>query len=219
DASMTHGDAFFRDNHSFNETLFDQVCNEFDHLTARQPLLTVAAELRWQHIQQSIVTTVPFRPIVCNPQFSFVSPRYFTAYAESIFPLLFFVDSRKTDVELDMTTARGFFQNSQMPDGFFCSNRTITSNITTVFSAHPIQPGKNEGVGNYVLDPTSTSFQGDGCLLYTNFVNQTVWLLYPNPGGVLLDALNQNLDYFSSPLVNSTCTQVFPYGKPGNSLY
>ncbi|KAF8986454.1 Chloroperoxidase [Cyathus striatus] len=209
DASMTRGDAFFGDNHSFNETLFDQFVDFSNRFGGGNYNVTVAAELRWQRIQQSIAT---------NPQFSFVAPRYFTAYAETIFPLLFFVDGRKTDVQLDMTTARGFFQNNQMPEGFFRSNRSIVSDflddgINTVFSAHPIQPGKNEGVGNYVLDPTSASFEGDGCLLYTNFVNQTVRSLYPNPKGALLDALNQNLDFLFNGM-GSNCSQIFPFGKP-----
>jgi hypothetical protein len=47
--------------------------------------LTVAGELRIQRIQESIAT---------NPEFSFVSPRYVTAYAESVFPINFFIDGR-----------------------------------------------------------------------------------------------------------------------------
>ena len=152
-----------------------------------------------------------------NPNFSFVSPRYYTAYAEATFPYLFFVDGRISDGQLNLTNARGFFQNSEMPTGFFRANRSIGlneigNNIFTIFNFHPIEPGRNEGVNNYVLDPTSADFS-DFCLLYTNFVNETVRSLYPEPTGVLLDALNENLNNFFGPLKESGCTQIFPFGK------
>ena len=170
--------------------------------------MTVAAELRHQRILESIAT---------NPQFSFISPRFFTAFAESILPLALFVDGRVSNQELNMTNARGFFQNSQMPDGFFRAKQPFGLNdigidINIIFEAHPIQPGRNQGIGNYVLDPTSANIS-QFCLLYTNFVNNTVRSLYPSPTGVLLDALNANLDNFFSPLPASGCTQFFPYGK------
>ena len=104
-----------------------------------------------------------------------------------------------------------------MPDGFFRSNVSIGLSeigdpLNAVYSAHPVQPGKNEGgVNNFVFDPTSASFTNDGCLLYTNFVNQTVRSLYPNPTGALRDALNFNLDIFYMPV--SGCPQIFPFGK------
>lgn len=117
-----------------------------------------------------------------------------------------------------MTDARGFFQNMQFPEGFFRPNQSFGLNeigegIDIIFSAHPIQPGTNQGVNNYVLDPASANLS-EFCLLYTNFVNNTVRGLYPNPKGVLRDALNANLDNFFSPLgTGSGCTQFFPYGK------
>ena len=171
---------------------------------------TVAGEFRFQRIQDSIAT---------NPEFSFVAPRYFTAYAESVFPFLFFVDGRVSDGQLNLTVARGFFQNSSMPDGFFRANRSIDFNeigdpLGTVFSAHPIQPGKNQGgVNNYVFDPTSASFTNDPCLLYYNFVNQTVRSLYPAPTGALRDALNFNLNIFYGAFQDPNCTQLFPFGQ------
>ena len=171
--------------------------------------LNVAAELRFQRIQDSIAT---------NPEFYFVSPRYFTAYGESVFPFLFFVDGRVSDGQLDLTVARGFFQNSSMPDGFFRANRSIGLDelgapIAAVLEAHPIQPGRNQGgVNNYVFDPTSASFNTSGCLSYTNFVNQTVPSLYPNPTGALRDALNFNLDVFYS-VQDPSCPQIFPFGR------
>ena len=136
-----------------------------------------------------------------------------------MFPFLFFVDGRISDGQLNLTVARGFFQNSSMPDGFFRANKSIglteiNDPLTAVFNAHPIQPGKNQGrINNYVFDPTSASFTNNPCLLYNNFVNETVRSLYPNPTGALRDALNFNLDNFYSILKGSACPQIFPFGK------
>ena len=105
-----------------------------------------------------------------------------------------------------------------MPDGFFRPNRSIGLNeigglVGAVFSAHPIQPGKNQGgVNNYVVDPTSANFTS-GCLAYYNFVNQIVGSLYPSPTGALRDALNINLDNFYIPLKDLGCPQAFPFGQ------
>ena len=170
--------------------------------------LTVAAEFRFQRIQDSIAT---------NPNFSFVSPRHATAYTESVFPVLFFVDGRVANGQLDLNVARGFFQNSQMPEGFFRANRSfgfltpdLSNGIVRVFRSHPVQPGRNEGVGNYVLHPTSPNVF-DICGTYTKFVNETVRSLYPNPTDPLRSSLNTNLDFFFGPL-KSFCKQVFLFG-------
>lgn len=170
--------------------------------------LTVAGELRFQRITQSIAT---------NPTFSFVAPRYFTAYAESVFPLNFFVDGRKNDGQLDMVTARGFFQDMRMPDGFFRANGSQSvAGIDNVVEAHPLPPGSNvNGVNTFTPDPTSANFS-TFCLLYTNFVNKTVGGLYPNPTGVLREALNTNLNFLFDALNGVSpglCTQVFPFGQ------
>ena len=133
-------------------------------------------------------------------------------------PFLLFVDGRVANRQLDLTTARGFFQNNSMPDGFFRSNGSIGISellglMGTVFNAHPVLPGKNEGgVNNFVFDPTSASFS-NVCLLYTNFVNQTVRSLYPKPTGALRDALNFNLDNLYIPAKSAGCPQIFPFGK------
>ncbi|KDR72108.1 hypothetical protein GALMADRAFT_1344340 [Galerina marginata CBS 339.88] len=212
DSSMTRNDFFFGNNHDFNETLFDQLVDFSNRFGAGKYNYTVAGELRWKRIQDSIAT---------NPNFSFVSPRYFTAYAESTLPVNFFIDGRQTDRQLDLTVARGFFQNSSMPDGFFRPNESRgIQGIGLIAAAHPIEPGSNVGgVNNYVVDPTSANFSTP-CLLYENFVNKTIKGLYPNPTGDLRMALNKNLDFFFSgvnapggQVGNSSCTQVFPYGK------
>lgn len=134
-----------------------------------------------------------------------------------MFPTAFFVDGRVGDGQLSLANARGFFQNNQMPPGFYrrnesFGNQEIGAAVNAIFSKHPIKPGKNNGVGNYVLDPTSPDLN-DTCGLYVDFVNNTVRPLYPNPKGVLLKALQTNLDYLYQAFRGSGCLQIFPYGQ------
>lgn len=97
-----------------------------------------------------------------NPNFTFTTPRYFTAYAESVFPFLFFVDGRDNSTSLNTTVARGFFQDTQFPVDFYRRNGSIgLANLGVMgllAEAHPIAPGHNEGAGNYVLDPEDPGF-------------------------------------------------------------
>ena len=101
-----------------------------------------------------------------------------------------------------------------MPEGFFRANRSIGLSeagdlVETVFSAHPILPGKNQGgINNYVLDPTSANLNSSDCLSYSKFVNEIVLPLYPSPTGVLRDALNINLDNIYIPHKNKDCPQI-----------
>ena len=165
---------------------------------------SVAAEFRYQRIQDSIAT---------NPQFSFISPRYFTAYAESVFPIAFFIDGRDSSEHLDMNVARGFFEDSRFPDGFFRPNKSSTMNsigerMNFLFSEHPIPPGGNNGTLNsYTPNPNSADLS-QFCKLYTDFVNITIRGLYPLAKGVLLEALNKNLDYLYSVIGDPDCPQV-----------
>lgn len=167
--------------------------------------LTVAGEHRFQRIKDSIAT---------NPTFSFVAPRFFTAYAESVFPINFFIDGRQDDGQLDLTVARGFFQDMRMPDDFFRANGTKGADgIDAVAAAHPVPPGANTGaINTFTPDPTSADFN-TFCLLYVNFVNQTIKGLYPNPTGILRDALNINLNFLYQPIAGDDCPQVFPFGQ------
>ena len=141
------------------------------------------------------------------------------AYAESVFPFLYFVDGRVSDNQLDMNVARGFFQNNSMPDGFFRANRSIgiieiSDPVLTVFNAHPTKPGRNQGgINNYVPEPIPFNLAEIPCWLYNQFANQIVPSLYPHPTGALRDALNFNLDIFYSPLKGTGCPQVFPFGQ------
>ncbi|RXW13620.1 hypothetical protein EST38_g12234 [Candolleomyces aberdarensis] len=206
DASMTRADFFFGDNHSLNRTLFDQFVNFSNRFGGGFYNLTVAAELRFQRIQESIAT---------NPQFSFIAPRYFTAYAESVFPVNFFVDGRSSEKKLDMEAATSFFRDGRYPPDFYRAPQPSGGEgIGIIFLAHPVAPGENRDgkVNNYVLDPTSADFS-NFCLLYTNFVNKTVRGLYPSPTGILRRNLIKNLGFFYSGIKDLGCEEIFPYGK------
>lgn len=99
-----------------------------------------------------------------NPTFDFTTPRFFTAYAESIFPYQFFVDGRSATKDLNLTDARGFFQDGKFPDDFHRRNGTfgddLHDDLQLVSSPHPINPGHNEGAGNYVLNLEDKGFEG-----------------------------------------------------------
>ncbi|TEB20562.1 aromatic peroxygenase precursor [Coprinellus micaceus] len=208
DSSMTRGDDFFGDNHSFNQTLFDQFVEYSNRFGGGSYNITVAAELRHRRIQESIAS---------NPEFDFTSPRFFTAFAESTFPYAFFVDGRisnRTSAALDMTNATLFFRDSKFPRDFWRPPApTGAIGIIEIFSAYPIAPGRNVGaVNTYTPDPTSADF-GNFCLLYTNFVNNTVKSLYPDPKGVLRRNLILNLRYFYGGIAGGGCEEIFPYGQ------
>ncbi|KAJ2925817.1 heme-thiolate peroxidase, partial [Candolleomyces eurysporus] len=207
DAGMTRGDAFFGDNHSFNQTLFDKFVDFSNRFGDGFYNLTVAGELRFQRLQDSIAT---------NPQFSFKNVRYFTAYGESVFLINFFVDGRKTDKKLDMDSARSFFKDMKFPPNFFRSPMPMsTEGLDDIFLMHPFLPGGNvDGkVNNFVVDPTSATFETD-CVLYEDILN-TVKGLYPNPTGVLRRNLIKNLRFFYDGFsgVFDGCAEQFPYGQ------
>ncbi|KAF8491393.1 hypothetical protein JB92DRAFT_2835628 [Gautieria morchelliformis] len=103
-----------------------------------------------------------------------------------------------------MTAARSFFR----------ANRSISLgdvNVGPIFAAHPLEPGASHGVGNYVPDPTSAKL-GQFCLLYTNFINDAVRSLSPNPIRDVRTAINTNLDFFL-PSLRRVTAQVFPFGR------
>ncbi|KDR86159.1 hypothetical protein GALMADRAFT_52924 [Galerina marginata CBS 339.88] len=205
DTSMTRDDFFFGNNHDFDEARFQNFVNFSNKFGAGKYNLTVAAELRHFLHQDSLMR---------NPQFSLVSPRLFTAYGESVFPINIFIDGRQKDGQLDLTVARGFFQLMQFPKDFHRHDGAISNEgFDTVYNKYPIQPGGNtKGVNTYKADPTSaTLFQP--CLRYTDFVNKNIKALYPNPTGLLRKSINTNLQFLFEATAGDNCTQVFPYGK------
>ncbi|KAJ3515015.1 heme-thiolate peroxidase [Coprinellus aureogranulatus] len=209
DASMTRGDDFFGDNHSFNQTLFDQFVEYSNTYGGGTYNLTVAGHLRQRRVEQSIAT---------NPQFDFTAPRFFTAYAESTFPYTFFVDGRITDrltAGLDMTNATLFFRDSKFPDDFYRPPApTGPLGIIDVFNAAPFAAGRNmNGVNTFTVDPDSADFS-NFCKLYYDFVNKTVKSLYPDPTGILRENLIINLGYLYDAILNGNeCEERFPYGQ------
>ncbi|TFK26066.1 Cloroperoxidase [Coprinopsis marcescibilis] len=208
DASITRGDAFFGDNHSFNQVLFDQFVDFSNRFGNGFYNYTVGGELRFHRIQQSIAT---------NPEFNIRGFRHVTAYGEAAFIANIFVDGRKTGAEanqLDMDSARNFFKDMRYPRGFFRSNKpTAGEGADIIFAAHPTQPGHNVGgVNSFVVD-TSLGGLLDQCLFYTQLVNVTVKGLYPSPTGILRRNLNINLGFLYEALnLPPSCPQVFPYG-------
>ncbi|KAF9443871.1 Cloroperoxidase [Macrolepiota fuliginosa MF-IS2] len=209
DASMTRADAYWGDNHSFNQTLFNELMSFMDKYGNGRYNLTVASEIRWQRIQDSMST---------NPTFGLIMPRFFTAYAETTFPINFFVDGRMTGTRsLSKEDAQYFFQRGQFPDGWHRHGvPSSTEGMDTVVNAHPIRPGSNtKGVNTYTADPTSADLSPEQfCLIYVNFVNRSVKSLYPNPTGVLLKVLNINLQWLYDS-ISEQCPgqQQFPYGN------
>ena len=120
---------------------------------------SAAAEVRWARIQDSLAR---------NPNFTFTTPRYFTAYAESVFPYRFFVDGRDSSTALNLTVARGFFQDNHFPTDFYRRSGSfglldVGIDIFGLEAAHPISPGYNVGAGNYVVDAADPGFAEGVC--------------------------------------------------------
>ncbi|TFK18279.1 Cloroperoxidase [Coprinopsis marcescibilis] len=209
DASMTRGDDFFGDNHSFNQTLFDQMKDFSNRFGGGFYNLTVASELRHERIQQSIAT---------NPNLSLFGLRHITVFAEAAFPVNLFVDGRRTAPgeaqHMSMDAAEAFFKNMKFPRGFFRASKPSSSEgVDVIFGAHPILPGRNTGSVNSFTTDDSLGGILDFCKFYTEFVNTTVRGLYPNPTGTLRRNLNLNLDFFYGSVASSGCPQIFPYGR------
>ncbi|TFK18281.1 Cloroperoxidase [Coprinopsis marcescibilis] len=206
DASMTRGDAFFGDNHSLNEPLFEQFKDFSNRYGDGFYNLTVAAELRHQRILQSMAT---------NPEFSIMGLRHITVFAEAAFPLNIFVDGRTDKPQhLPLADAENFFKDMRFPRGFFRASAPVSSEgVESVFTAHPVPAGRNVGVNNFVPDNRLGGIF-DFCLFYTQFINTTIRGLYPNPTGVLRRNLDINLKFmFESLGPTPPCPQVFPWGE------
>ncbi|KZV89950.1 Cloroperoxidase, partial [Exidia glandulosa HHB12029] len=134
DASMTRSDAFLGDNHSFNETLFQQLVAISNAVGGGKYNVSAAAEVRFQRFQDSVTR---------NPTFDFSNPRFATAFGETIFPMAFFIDGRDKSLALDLEVMRGFFQDSRMPvdfhrrDGAFDGGGT---EFDLIFNSHDYFP-------------------------------------------------------------------------------
>ncbi|KAH6912915.1 Chloroperoxidase [Coprinopsis sp. MPI-PUGE-AT-0042] len=206
DASLTRGDAFFGDNHSFNPELFEQFKNFSSTYGNGYFNLTVAAELRAHRYYESIAT---------NHKFKFMGLRHVTSFTEASFPALFFVDGSRTasgeKFHLDMR----FFKDMHMPERFHRPAAPVQGEGLQLFSMKPLQPGRNQGAVNTFVKDDSLAGLADFCTFYAKFANVTVKELYPNPTGILKRNLEINLQflYENLPTGDLKCPQVFPYGK------
>ncbi|KAG9313426.1 heme-thiolate peroxidase [Chiua virens] len=207
DASTTRGDFYFGNNYSFNETLFDQLVDAANLVGDGYITVDSAALQKYQRINNSMET---------NPTFSFDTPRFLTAYAETTFPLAFFVSEQTVNTTLNVTleNARSFFQDHKYPDGFYRRQGPYDFNevnvmFNKIFSLIGVLPGHNEGVGNYVRNPDDN---GSTCYAYQRQLNLTAQL-YPNPTPELETAIKANFVTFYQTLEDPTCEQLYPYGQ------
>jgi hypothetical protein len=170
--------------------------------------LTVAAEYRYYRIQQGIAT---------NPTFSYIFPRFFMGYGESVLPLNLFVDGRENTTVLggariDMATALSFFRDHRFPPDFHrASAPAANTGLQEIMAARPVQPCRNEDgkVDNCVVHEISPDDAGP-CGIYNHFID-TALTLYPNPNGVLRRNLMLNMHYFYL-VFEQACEERFPYG-------
>ena len=101
--------------------------------------------------------------IAHNPTFSFGTPRYLTAYAETAFPLAFFVSNQTANTTINATLddAWSFFEQHKYPDGFYRRQAPydfaeVRAMFKLIFNFVGVPPGRNEGVGNFVPNPEDT---------------------------------------------------------------
>ncbi|EKM77850.1 hypothetical protein AGABI1DRAFT_76879 [Agaricus bisporus var. burnettii JB137-S8] len=206
DSSITRMDAYFGDNHNFNEKLFQEFIEYSNKYGGGKYNLSVACEFRRKRFQDSIAT---------NPEFTIVAPRFYTAYADAVLPINLWVDGRQDDGQLDIEAARTFFEGGRFPPDFHRAARPMgANNEMVVFEAHPIEPGSNvKGVNTYTPDHSTPQKLDDLCVQYTFHVENTVRKMYPNPEGPLLESLKINLGYLFSAVKDKGCEELFPYGR------
>jgi hypothetical protein len=183
----------------------------------------VAAAHRYKRFLDSVAT---------NPDFTYIDVRFATAYAESVVTYTLFPETifgEPTGLGLDMDTARSFFQKARFPDGFY--RRAIPASLVEIgaeivvmqAASIGICPGRNVGgISSYTCDPSTPANDILYCELYYNFVNKIVVKLYPNPTTpALVKALQMNLHYLweSLGLLETPCTELFPYGKIQNKAF
>ena len=90
-----------------------------------------------------------------------------------------------------MTAARGFFQNSTYPKDFYRRNGTfgfvnISPDLDALSQAHPIQPGQNNGTGNYVVSTTDQGLKAgvrivqlfEIIMILTLHLSLALWILH-----------------------------------------
>ncbi|KAH0833038.1 Chloroperoxidase, partial [Lanmaoa asiatica] len=207
DASTTRGDYYFGNNYSFNETLFDQLVYAANLVGDGMITVESASLQKALRINDSIAR---------NPTFSFDTPRYLTAYAETTFPLAFFVSNQTVNTTMNATLddARSFYEKHKYPKEFYRRQAPydfpqVSIMFKKIFSLVRVLPGQNEGVNNFVVNPEDN---GSLCYAYQRQVNLTAQL-YPNPTSELEAAIKTNLVTFYQTLGDPACEQLFPFGQ------
>jgi len=113
DASLTRGDAYFGDNHSFNVTKW----NEMAGISASSPQpwgIEFFSGMRYLRYTQSLAT---------NPLFYYTALQFIITSAGSYFANRVF---RLPGQDATLTTMSSFFINEALPDGFGCQSDQIT---------------------------------------------------------------------------------------------
>ncbi|KAG6373784.1 heme-thiolate peroxidase [Boletus reticuloceps] len=207
DASLTRDDAYLGNNFNFNKTLFDVFDVAAKEVGNGVITFEAAALNRALRINDSIAR---------NPEFAFETPRFLGGIAETGFFLAMFVNNQTVDntMPLRIEDARSFFDFHRFPDGFYRRQGPfefpLVKNVTyTLIDMIGRQPGNNNGVNNYVVNPEDPA---TFCYFYQKQVNATA-SLYPNPTPELGAAIKANLVTYYNTLEDPTCEQYFPYGQ------
>ncbi|KIJ38614.1 hypothetical protein M422DRAFT_258733 [Sphaerobolus stellatus SS14] len=185
DTSLTCADFFFGDNHSFNQTLFNEFV-DFSNKFGGGVYDLIPTPLITSMLTDSAVALALF------------IDRHKADGCLNLKDALGFFR--------DMCMPNDLHCNNGSKTGQMVGNA-----LSAIFAAHPVQLGSNNGtVNSYMVDPTLAIFN-DRCKLYANSINIMVHNLYSNPTGILRENLNANLDFFCFFKVKG-CMQLFPYG-------
>ncbi|KAN0097127.1 heme-thiolate peroxidase [Tylopilus felleus] len=207
DASITRQDYYLGNNFYFNEGLF-QVLVHAAHAVGGGAVTIEAGVLdRRLRVEDSIAR---------NPQFSYVSPRFVGATAETGFAIAMFTHNQTADTTtpLDLDAARSFFQHHRFPDGFYRRQDPyefpkVTNLTQRLIQMVGVRPGQNNGVNNYIVD---TEDCANFCYFYQKQANSTVQR-YHNPSPILVEVLKKDLELYYQTLGDPQCEQMFPFGR------
>ncbi|KAF8437187.1 Chloroperoxidase [Boletus edulis BED1] len=198
DASITREDIYLGNNFLFNEGLFNELIHSANQVGEGYVTVEAAALNRRRRIDDSVAR---------NPVFSFETPRFLGAIAESGFALAMFVHNQTEDStkSLALNDAWSFFNLHMYPEGFYRRQgpfefphvKALTYKLVDMVGR---RPGHNEGEYNYVVNPEDPAT-----------VNLTAQL-YPDPPFILRKAIKANLATYYEALGDPTCEQYFPYG-------
>ena len=160
-------DAYFGDAISFNQAAFDTVGASYPRILCHSsfPQLAEAAALvgNGDITLEAAVLDRAMRvnySIANNPEFFYETPRIVGATAESGFMLAMFASNQTADTSIPVTVeeATYFFDLHMFPDNFYRRQAPyefpiVQSLTNTLLSMVGVQPGSNNGVNNYIVNP------------------------------------------------------------------